>query len=135
MPYLAFEMKDAFNEMSECLSKVSKSGMELKEAVDKERQMTPAVGEIEQLGIPNGQRDEGQGTRHDGKRTAFDKKLIRAYFKRGFHPRRSLDQYHYHMVDDTKVRDGDQVVDRWAVNAKRIKTCLWMNPLRRISWS
>jgi hypothetical protein len=48
-----------------------------------------------------------------------DEKLILAYFSNKPHPpklhvRRTLDQYYYHMLKDTKARDGDQVVYRWA---------------------
>jgi hypothetical protein len=45
-----------------------------------------------------------------------DKMLIKAYLKnasRSLHPRRTLDQFYYYMLEDTEERDLDQVVERW----------------------
>ena len=45
-----------------------------------------------------------------------DERLIHAYLheKPFMHVRRTLDQYYYHTMKDTKQRDRDQVVFRWA---------------------
>ena len=46
-----------------------------------------------------------------------DRRLIDAYFNttaRSLHPRRTLDQSYYYMLDDIEKRDADQVVFRWA---------------------
>jgi len=53
---------------------------------------------------------------HDKLVLRDDKMLIRAYLKntsRSLHPRRTLDQFYYYMLDDTEKRDLDQVVERW----------------------
>jgi len=45
-----------------------------------------------------------------------DATLIRAYLPhdKPLHIRRTLDQFYYYMLEDTTIRDNDQVVDRWA---------------------
>ncbi|KAF2106882.1 hypothetical protein BDV96DRAFT_654214 [Lophiotrema nucula] len=45
-----------------------------------------------------------------------DKALMRAYTMQSatLHTRRTLDQYYYHMLSSTALRDEDQVVTRWA---------------------
>lgn len=50
-----------------------------------------------------------------GKQTA-DEKLIHTYLheKHFMHIRRTLDQYYYHTMKDTSLRDEDQVVYRYA---------------------
>lgn len=55
-----------------------------------------------------------------------DEKLISAYLSNKddppkLHVRRTLDQYYYHMLKDTKARDSDQVVYRWAKLAKLVQ--------------
>ncbi|KAI4660855.1 uncharacterized protein J4E79_005423 [Alternaria viburni] len=49
-----------------------------------------------------------------------EKALVTAYLHDppALHIRRTLDQYYYHMLDNTKERDIDQVVSRWAQNMK-----------------
>ncbi|KAI4925496.1 hypothetical protein J4E85_007375 [Alternaria conjuncta] len=49
-----------------------------------------------------------------------EKALVTAYLHDppALHIRRTLDQYYYHMLDNTKERDMDQVVSRWAENTK-----------------
>ena len=63
------------------------------------------------------------GTKLDGQVTIlpeaedFDMALINAYLdseSQSLHPRRTLDQAYYHMLNDIEKRDSDQVVDRWA---------------------
>jgi len=53
-------------------------------------------------------------------RQQYDMSLVEAYlnFKdvKPLHCRRTLDQYWYHMLDNTEVRDSDQVVYKWARN-------------------
>lgn len=44
----------------------------------------------------------------------YDMLLIKAYEK-SLHPRRTLDQFYYYMLDDTEARDEDQVVHKWAI--------------------
>ncbi|OCL03102.1 hypothetical protein AOQ84DRAFT_381976 [Glonium stellatum] len=46
-----------------------------------------------------------------------DKAIITAYLNEppSLHVRRTLDQYYYHMLSNTKQRDEDQVVLRWAI--------------------
>ncbi|KAI4643012.1 hypothetical protein J4E93_007081 [Alternaria ventricosa] len=49
-----------------------------------------------------------------------EKALVTAYLHDppALHIRRTLDQYYYHMLDNTKERDMDQVVSRWAKHMK-----------------
>ncbi|KAJ4351186.1 uncharacterized protein N0V89_006525 [Didymosphaeria variabile] len=49
-----------------------------------------------------------------------EKALINAYLYNppALHVRRTLDQYYYHMLENTHERDIDQVVSRWAQNVK-----------------
>jgi hypothetical protein len=47
----------------------------------------------------------------------YNTRLIQAYFcedKDMLHCRRTLDQFTYHMLNDTDDRDNDQVIFRWA---------------------
>lgn len=50
------------------------------------------------------------------KEICADKRLIHTYLheKPFMHVRRTLDQYYYHTMKDTTIRDRDQVVFRWA---------------------
>jgi hypothetical protein len=43
----------------------------------------------------------------------YDENLIDAYYE-SLHPRRTLDQFYYYMLEDTEMRDNSQVVHRWA---------------------
>jgi hypothetical protein len=45
-----------------------------------------------------------------------EEKLVRVYLHHSppLHMRRTLDQYYYYMLEDTRERDADQVVTRWA---------------------
>jgi hypothetical protein len=45
-----------------------------------------------------------------------EEKLVRVYLHHSppLHVRRTLDQYYYYMLEDTRERDADQVVTRWA---------------------
>jgi hypothetical protein len=45
-----------------------------------------------------------------------EKDLVRVYLHHSppLHTRRTLDQYYYYMLEDTRKRDADQVVTRWA---------------------
>lgn len=47
--------------------------------------------------------------------------LVQAYLHHDppLHIRRTLDQYYYYMLEDTRVRDADQVVTRWAKKLQR----------------
>jgi len=49
-----------------------------------------------------------------------EKALIKAYLydPPSLHVRRTLDQYYYHMLENTHERDIDQVVSRWSQNVK-----------------
>ncbi|KAF2274003.1 uncharacterized protein EI97DRAFT_142312 [Westerdykella ornata] len=51
-----------------------------------------------------------------------EKGLIRTYLHNpaSLHMRRTLDQYYYHMLGNTRERDTDQVVSRWAHNVKNM---------------
>jgi hypothetical protein len=67
--------------------------------------------------------DRGYGRTHE---CSNDEKLISAYLSKNdddpkLHVRRTLDQYYYHMLKDTKARDNDQVVYRWAKLAKLVQ--------------
>jgi hypothetical protein len=67
--------------------------------------------------------DRGYGSTHE---FSNDEKLILAYLSKNddlpkLHVRRTLDQYYYHMLKDTKARDNDQVVYRWAKLAKLVQ--------------
>lgn len=52
----------------------------------------------------------------NGRRQTADEKLIQNYLheKHFMHIRRTLDQYYYHTMKDTSLRDEDQVVYRYA---------------------
>ncbi|KAF2001481.1 hypothetical protein P154DRAFT_575199 [Amniculicola lignicola CBS 123094] len=56
------------------------------------------------------------GGREEGDINLVEQALIRAYMHDppALQLRRTLDQYYYHMLKDTKLRDDDQVVSRWA---------------------
>ncbi|PMD60285.1 uncharacterized protein K444DRAFT_588846 [Hyaloscypha bicolor E] len=60
---------------------------------------------------PNAVAQDGDDDRHQ--------KLLRAYLRdkndlpHQLHVRRTLDQYYYHAMEDTAVRDGDQVISRY----------------------
>ena len=47
--------------------------------------------------------------------------LVNAYLRHepSLHIRRTLDQYYYFMLDDTRARDSDQVVYRWETTHKK----------------
>ncbi|KAF2846288.1 hypothetical protein T440DRAFT_406141 [Plenodomus tracheiphilus IPT5] len=51
---------------------------------------------------------------------AEEKALIKSYLygPPALHVRRTLDQFYYHMLSNTKDRDQDQVVSRWCQNVK-----------------
>jgi hypothetical protein len=42
-----------------------------------------------------------------------DENLIKGY-REFLHPRRTLDQFYYYMLEDTEERDENQVIQRWA---------------------
>src|SRR5271156_1386236 len=42
-----------------------------------------------------------------------DENLIKGYYE-FLHPRRTLDQFYYYMLEDTRMRDENQVIQRWA---------------------
>jgi hypothetical protein len=42
-----------------------------------------------------------------------DENLIKGY-REFLHPRRTLDQFYYYMLEDTEKRDENQVIQRWA---------------------
>jgi hypothetical protein len=48
----------------------------------------------------------------------YDENLIDAYYE-SLHPRRTLDQFYYYMLEDTEMRDNTQVVHRWAERQHR----------------
>ena len=55
----------------------------------------------------------------------FDIALVNAYLNtetQSLHPRRTLDQSYYHMLNDIEKRDSDQVVDRWAQKSTRLES-------------
>lgn len=57
--------------------------------------------------------------------------LIRAYFKpsKALHPRRTLDQFTYHMLKDTEKRDNSQVIFRWARKMEKLSAIDNRRPL------
>jgi hypothetical protein len=125
MPYLTFEPKEAYKQMAKDLS-------DRLQPVQENEKTTDEKGERERKKCAWRKRgrkktkeyqkekkttqEEAEGEEVDPLQTKhnIDTKLLRAYFEGGLHPRRSLDQYYYHMLDDTMARDEDQVVDRWA---------------------
>lgn len=42
-----------------------------------------------------------------------DESLIKAYYE-SLHPRRTLDQFYYYMLENTETRDKSQVIQSWA---------------------
>ncbi|KAM0712140.1 hypothetical protein Q7P37_011234 [Cladosporium fusiforme] len=73
--------------------------------------------------VGSGSDSEDENSNHDrvhaqngGSRNA-ERLLVQEYLhhKPPLHARRTLDQYYYYMLKDTRVRDADQVVTRWAI--------------------
>lgn len=47
----------------------------------------------------------------------YDRRLVR-FYKDTLHPRRTLDQFYYYMLEDTVARDNTQVVYKWATGGQ-----------------
>jgi hypothetical protein len=70
-------------------------------------------GDVNEPSPPPGDDDGVPGTR-DTKSTDYDAELLKTYLYKRWpvHMRRTLDQYYYSYLADTKTRDGDQVAMR-----------------------
>src|SRR6266536_3870270 len=49
----------------------------------------------------------------------YDESLIEAYYE-SLHPRRTLDQFYYYMLEDTEMRDKTQVIYHWAERQRQL---------------
>ncbi|KAI1206968.1 uncharacterized protein F4807DRAFT_209818 [Annulohypoxylon truncatum] len=111
MPYLHWERKDEFQKLKRITDK-----KEVKVKVNegkKEGKMNPleyeeisrkeAIAEIEKL-------EKNPQTRLNGTEKMYWMYLDQQH---PLHPRRTLDQYYYHTLDDTSDRDGDQTASRY----------------------
>jgi hypothetical protein len=58
--------------------------------------------------------DDDLNKARSSKLSKTEESLLLAYLPNSLHVRRTLDQYYYYMLEDTRRRDADQVVTRWA---------------------
>jgi hypothetical protein len=118
MPYIHWESFSSQQEVGKILDRIKKDISKTKIWRSNPRQANENYSrqnteDVNEPSPPPGGDDGVPGTR-DAKSTDYDAELLKTYLYKRWpvHMRRTLDQYYYSYLADTKTRDGDQVAMR-----------------------
>lgn len=118
MPYIHWESFSSQEEVGKILRKIIKDISKTKIWRSNAGQANESYSRQDSGDVtepsPSPGSDDGVPGAKDSKNTDYDAKLLETYLYKRWpvHMRRTLDQYYYSYLADTKTRDGDQVAMR-----------------------